>query len=157
MIHNGNIYRGYWPQILNGHGTDFMMDEYEGTEMSAYSFLHGNCAFFAYALAKRMGYEIIMAYTLDPEYICCFAHAYCHIEKDGKLYYFDIRGVTTNEDILLEEFDIYLKNGGDDFVSFEPITCEELKNSPYIDGYDKEKILGNANQFIEVNLDFYQI
>ena len=154
---NENIYRGYWPQILNSDSTDFMMDEYESTDMSAYDFLHGSCAFFAYTLAKKFGYDIILAYTLDPEYVKNFTHAYCYTTIDGRECYFDIRGITTDEDMLLEEFEIFLTHGGDDWVSLEPITCEEMDSCKFLNGHGKENILENAEKFIEANIDYYRL
>jgi hypothetical protein len=73
-------------------------------EMNYY--LHGYCDEFAYALANKFGYNIVLFCASDGDKFKNIVHAFCVKEVNGKNVYIDIRGksrLTSLSDIM----DIY--------------------------------------------------
>lgn len=149
------VHTGYWPQIIERGNAEFLEDEYEGTEFSAYEFLHGCCTTFAYLLAKTYGYQIITVRDFEN----CLVHAYCRHVVDGIPYYIDIRGITTEEHEVLQEFDEGFGKGEylDGFYFFQDYGKNDLDEfyGRFL-RYSSSKIdMDNAKKFLSANRDFY--
>ena len=71
-----------------------------------YQFLHGYCDEFAYYQAMKQGYSMVVWYQLN-EITQCFEliHVFNQFERDGVTHYMDIRGVTTEINQILEDFE----------------------------------------------------
>ena len=99
-------------------------------EIYGAEFLHGYCHIFAYTLAKRKGYPILLRkYTRKPG----FVHAWC---MDGDAF-LDIRGKTKNWRLFWSEFE--------DFDDFDPeddaFTLVEFKNPKvFLQSFDENCI-----------------
>ena len=154
--------KGYWPEIIANDGDiDFLMEEFEATDMSIYDFVHGSCAYFAYALAEKFGYDITLVKLYDSvEGRMELCHVYCHTAVNGVDYYIDARGITSDEQQLMDEFDVDLnKDEGNGFIE----TWYYSKNDLIKDGYVSKDspitndILSNARIFIETNMDYYTL
>lgn len=115
MTHSNSIhlYRGYWAdaQYLpeeDRYNFAFLEEEFEGTETSAFDFLHGYCDTFAVALYLRYTREYIY-----PQIVCIkekgtfgIIHTFLQLHKDNRKWFIDIRGATTDGEQFLSEFDI---------------------------------------------------
>ena len=149
------VHTGFWPQIIERGSAEFLNEDYEGTELSAYDFLHGFCTTFAYLLAKTYGYQIIVVVDFENYLV----HAYCRHVVDGIPYFIDIRGITTEEHEVLQEFDdgfgqeeyldgfYFFRNYGPDNLG-EFCTKYLKYPSPKID-------MANAKKFLTANRNFY--
>lgn len=62
-----------------------------------YIFLQGACDLFAYALAKRFGYEMCEVKNSDGGH----PHYFGRVNRQGQTFYIDIRGMTTDYDLFL--------------------------------------------------------
>lgn len=69
-------------------------------------YLYGRCDEFALALNKMFGYAIILwlDYIEKKEVL---VHAFNVLEKEGKRYYVDVRGITDNIEDITSSFDYY--------------------------------------------------
>ena len=150
---------GYYPMIVKNHGADFLMEEFESTTECAYSFLHGECAIFAYALAKEFGYKINILYANDFfSNLPYFCHSYCTFEKGGVTYYVDIRGITANFEEMINEFEI--KTSDINFNESYSCKAKNFKNSKLMKGASKNFFsywFENAKKFINANKNYYCI
>lgn len=152
----------YWTQKekIQSQDFEFMMEEYEGTEFSAWDFLHGYCACFAFAYIMRYGGKIIKIKNDE------FSNIHCYVEtkKGGEIYYVDIRGKVKTEEELLEEFDLSFSWPGhcefyqdiwEDYEVDSFHTFNQLRYfyNHYVKGY--EKALSEAKKFIKNHREFY--
>ena len=87
-------------------------------------------------------------------------HVYCHTAVNGVDYYIDARGITSDEQQLMDEFDVDLnKDERNGFIE----TWYYSKNDLIKDGYVSKDspitndILSNARIFIETNMDYYTL
>lgn len=155
MKRNGFIYKGYYPQIFNSPlNSDCLTEEFEGTTESAYSYLHGNCAFFALALAKKFGYDIHVLWAISPvTFTSCFCHAYCSFDYHGDTYYVDIRGITNDYDEMIKEFEISCV----DIDKERGFVCDDkfFEKTEYIKCHYKKTLVSQAMKFIKANPSFY--
>ena len=148
------IYKGYYPQIFNNpNNSDCLMEEFEDSPESAYSFLHGYCSFFALALAKKFKYEIHVLWVKE-ELTSYFCHAYCSFVYHGDTFFVDIRGITNDFNEMLEEFEITTK----DIDKERSFICDEElleKSDYYTVGFNSEELVNAAMSFISNNPSFY--
>ena len=150
--------KGYWPEIIANDGDiDFLWEEFEGTELSIYDFIHGSCAYFAYALAEEFGYDITLVKLYDSRQgIMDLCHVYCHTEVNGVDYYIDARGITSDEQQLMDEFDVDLnKDERNGFIETWSYDKKDLLKEKYV---LKDVVnLKDARTFIRANTDYYTL
>ena len=123
-----------------------------GTDgMNAMCYLHGFCNDIAMYLSKRFNYEVVMVIEYDDEIEKdALVHAFNTVEKDGERYYIDIRGITTNEDEIMQSFDLWDKP---DLYGW---TYEQAKQTfkemkiPCVQTIELE-------QYISENIDMYSV
>ena len=63
-------------------------------------FLHGGCVEFACALHDRYSYPVEHIQKPDGS----LTHAYCVAQKNGHLYFIDIRGITDRWDLFVRPY-----------------------------------------------------
>ena len=152
-------YTGYWNEApmddrTHSYNFDFLEEEYEGTVLSAMMFLHGWCDVFAHALMKMYHKQGLKSEVVFMGgFGCKLIHAYTKTEKDGEVWYSDIRGVINDEWKLLDEFQI---------VPDDKTECSWLYYSSLSQYYKKielnrvpKKVRRAAETFIK--LPIYQI
>ena len=153
----------YWTQQkeMKVEDFDFMADEFESTEFSAWDFLHGFCACFAYAYVIKYGGTIVKLRNKEFPNI----HCYVKIEKGGEIYYVDIRGKIKSEEELLCEFELsYQDLGGfydfysDIWVEYEWKEFHTPNQLKYFYNHfviQNKKALADAKKFLKANREFY--
>lgn len=156
------MFKGYWPKIIANDGdTDFLMEEFEATDMSIYDFVHGSCAYFAYTLAEKFDYDIVLVKLYNSyEGRMELCHVYCHTTVNGVDYYIDARGITSDEQQLMDEFDVDLnKDERNGFIETWYYSKDGLIKDGYVskDSPMTNDILSNARIFIETNIDYYAL
>ena len=92
---------GFWEE-----SEDERSEIYEGTTLSVEDFLHGWCNYFAFEWAMRFREKVIVVKNYEDKHLI---HCYGFYEKGGENYYVDIRGITNDENELLDEFEIVPK------------------------------------------------
>lgn len=143
----------------------FLEDVFEGTDLSAYDFLHGFCFTFAIELSKTFGYEIETVKDEDLDLI----HAYCVAQTNGDKVYIDIRGITNDPELFFDDFDdmvpivkgeiskSYLDTG---WLTLDvyPDADQYLRSRPgFIQSRSYGKSVADARSFIEANRDIYDV
>lgn len=110
----------------------------------AEGFLHGYCHIFAYALYQKFGYEIYEISNSSESVI----HWCCISKYDGIDVYIDVRGITSNFNEFLNEFqpDIGAK------PKMKIIDDIEKYNDEWI-----QELLDFANELIDRYYDYYSI
>ncbi len=113
-MNNNNAFKtGYYLEEthLESGGFEYMEVDDIGGELdlkssrwNPYSFLHGHCDLFAKVLNQKFGYPILYAYGDNG----CLAHAYCIVDVNGKQCYVDVRGICSDWDEFISEFDDWL-------------------------------------------------
>ncbi len=107
-------------------------------------FLHGSCNLFAFTLQRKYGYNGINLQLPKNSN----AHYFCKSKYNGKTFYIDVRGITTNLNEIISEF--IHKNENYKIIPYDFAEEKVLK---------KEDVYGIkfAEQIIEDNLEFYDI
>lgn len=159
------MFQGFWTQAktddkIYPFDFDFMNEIYEGTQDCAMSYLHGYCAYFAYAYALKHKEGTIR--VIRDDYENQLVHVYYVIEKNKKEYYIDIRGVIDDEERLLDEFEVTQQSIDDGYFSFyeySPNSKKDLRRfyNHYIKGFSSKEIMHDAKAFLNTYLDYYKI
>lgn len=107
-------------------------------------FLHGMCHIFAYVLHKKFGYDILEIKNISGSCVhwCCVAN------YDGKEIYIDVRGMTTNYQELLQEYQ--------PDIGKNP-TKSKITNLKDYDDEWVETEIKFANEIITTFYDYYSI
>ena len=119
---------------------------------SAISFLHGDCQYFALALAKLCKYKIVFWLDFDGEIQkTCLVHAFNYVEGlHDKRIYIDIKGRRTWKDI---------ENNFDYWDEPILITKDYEGALKLLKGikvpYDDENLIKDAESFIIRNMSHY--
>ena len=102
-FNNGKFHKGFYENT--NEDICFLLfeikesnSEEEIEDYTAEVFLHGLCHIFAYALHQKFGYNVI---EIKNESMC---HWFCISKHNGKEVYIDVRGMTTDYEELLQEF-----------------------------------------------------
>ena len=80
-------------------------------------FLFGECEYFAYALRKEFGYDMVRAFGEDEDGNEMVVHVFC-IDKNGD--YIDIRGVTNSCKEFFEPYEDFLDSSDPIIVRYNP-------------------------------------
>ena len=157
--------QGFWVQAQTNDKVypfnfDFMDEVYDGTQDCAMAYLHGYCAYFAYAYALKHKEGTIR--IIHSDYENQLVHAYYVIEKDEKEYYIDIRGVIDNEEQLLDEFEVTERAIDDGYFSiheYSPNSKKDLRRfyNHYIRGFASKEIMRDAKTFINTYSEYYKV
>lgn len=107
-------------------------------------FLHGMCHIFAYVLHKRFGYDILEIKNISGSCIhwCCIAN------YKGKEIYIDVRGMTTDYQEFLQEFQ--------PDIGKNPTKNKIINLKDYDDELEGAKI-ELANEIITALYDYYSM
>lgn len=118
----------------------------------ALSFLHGNCQYFALALAKLFPFEIALWMEFDEEVQkMCLVHAFASaIHSQEKKLFIDVKGCRTWEDVkndfdYWEEPTLVIKDYKGALESLRRIEVP----------YDDENLIKDAESFIIRNMSHY--
>lgn len=119
-------------------------DKNEKDCFSAEDFLHGICHVFAYALHCKFGYNILEIRSLSN----LMVHWCCTFDYKGKKVYVDVRGMTSDFNELIDEFQPGMGEA--------PIKTiiEDLTN--YDDEWEESQVKF-ANEIIKKHYDYYSI
>lgn len=132
-----------------------MLEEIDMGRCRALSFLHGFSYIFALALHDAFGYdiEVVAEEGSNGPWQSRWVHIYC---RDNAGNYIDIRGVTNDKNVFLDEFADFLSDSGNNvFVLSE----NELRNFSR-EAVSKEEfdwLYGTARSFIDAYDYEYQI
>lgn len=105
-------------------------DDEDFPHTCAYYLLCGSCHIFALSLNKVLGYN---AYVIEEVNSKGF-HVFCQVNKKGKVYYIDARGITTSFDEFMEIAQRFVK---DEFI-IRPVDSHDIDEWKDDDNYDKE-------------------
>ena len=158
--------QGFWLKArtndkLYPFNFDFMDEVYDGTQNCTMAYLHGYCAYFAYAYAlKNKNGRIRTIYDYNNQLI----HAYYVIadSEEGKEYYIDIRGITDDEEQFLDEFEVTEQSIDDGyfyFYEYSPNSKKDLRRfyNCYIRGFSGKEIMRDAKTFLNTYSEYYKI
>lgn len=106
-------------------------------------FLHGFCNIFALCLHNIYHYEIMNVYNYDKSLI----HSFCIYHKNNKRYFIDIRGITTD----LNEFLIDFEN----WIDIDDFFEHPSDNTYYILKTDEDKRIYSACEKIIKKYNIY--
>ncbi len=77
----------------------YLENELQTHGCTPYTFLHGCCDIFAMVLHEKYGYKLEYAEWLG------LVHAYCVAEHNGETFYIDVRGISTDYEEFMKEFE----------------------------------------------------
>ena len=108
-------------------------------------FLHGICHIFAYVLHQKFGYDILEVKNKSGSMI----HWCCITKHNGRKLYIDVRGMTTDYDEFLSEFqpDIGLK----------PLKNKIINLENYEDEWKETDQLQFASEIITKYYSYYSL
>ena len=156
LIYMEHIYTGYYADLENMKSEDSTIDSFEFmqnkliNDISAYDFLHGYFDIFAYALQRKFEYPVKVIRNRD-NLLNEIVHYYCETTlSDGRKAYIDVRGITTDFDLFISEFE--------DFIDKENVIRNTfpIKNPWKFDEKQKNIYL-TANQIIRDYVSGYKI
>lgn len=153
-ISNGNFHKGFYENSKENSKSQFrkiinedLTKELEDMDCIYYNaeiFLHGICHIFAYALQQRFGYDILEIKSKSGTTV----HWCCSSIYDQKVAYIDVRGITTDYDEFLLEF--------------QPLIGENPSKNKIVDSMDYEDEwepagLKFANKIITKYYEYYSL
>lgn len=116
----------------------------KGCCYNAEMFLHGICHIFAYALHQKFGYEILELRSKSGTTV----HWCCITNYNGREMYIDVRGITTDYDELLMEFQPN--------IGKNPSKTKIIDLTNYNDEWEEEKVKF-ANEIITKYYNYYSV
>ena len=142
---------GFWKESAEERS-----EIYEGTTLSVEDFLHGWCNYFAFAWAMRFGEKVIVVRDYESKHLI---HCYGTYKKEGKFYYVDIRGITNDENELLDEFEIVPEYK--DWYIFEiydftsKSSIQDYKSKYYNLEHEFVDAVSEAEKFLDIYDEYY--
>ena len=151
--------KGFWEEYQD------MLEDYPDTEwgyleghcddaydfkFGPYNYLHGLCDAFAQALHEKYGYPLqyVISHESEDDPVELI-HAYCVVERDGKAFYVDIRGVIDDYDEFIEEFGIELDG---DYT----YTCDSIEPLLEYSFAENSEYMVEARDIIELYPQYYK-
>ena len=136
---------GFYLQAHGEEDFNFLMGlpEKQGTDL--YYILHGYCDICADILHKQFGYP--MEYIIDEN--GDLVHAYCYTKVDGEKHYIDVRGITTDYQSFLSDFE--------DFILDAEMARRNTMQGNYPKWVENEELYNNVKFSLMQYKDFYDV
>lgn len=124
------------------------------SELFLMDFLHGYCQYFALELSRQIDCKVALWLEhIEEDNKDILIHAFAMKKINNKQVFIDVRGVITDIDDIISEFDYLLEP---DFIYVSTEEAEMIFKKMEID-YLEKKIVKDIKEFIEKNLSRYEV